>query len=228
MARLFITDHGRGNTRTAHGRKRTPDGLRRRQLRALWGRMAAAICAGFAVFAALTCVLSTVETVPVLVAARTVRRGTMIRAADVALVHTPRAAVVEDALHTDAGAIGLVAQIDVAAGQPLYPTAIRAAPVPPEHATVLQVRVASDVTTLLPGDHVALASAAGCPAGRDPPCTLTDQALVMAQPTRTADDGVGGQLSLALPPEAALTVMAIEDAGAIVAVTPARDSTHAN
>ena len=271
---------GRGTAGVGR-RGQVPDGLRRRRCRALMARAAAAACAGLAVFAALTCVLSTVERVPVVVVTRDLARGARLAATDLRVERTPRAPAVEGAVHEPRDAVGMVLHTDAAAGQPLYPASIRAEPVAPAGHTVLGVSVASDVAGLAPGDQVALATAVGCPAGADaggpggegddmavgdgtdaaspggaatmPPgdgapapdaaatdgdpsdpsgldgsgagtasgglCTLTDRALVMATPRPAEDGSVGGVVSLAMPPEAALRVMATEEAGAIVALT---------
>ncbi|MBM6700013.1 flagella basal body P-ring formation protein FlgA [Bifidobacterium pullorum subsp. saeculare] len=233
MAWFSMSSGRRRPAGSPDGGRQVPDGLRRRRMRAGLTRAAAAACAGLAVFLTLQCVLGTVETMPVVVATRALERGATIAAGDVAVARTPRSPAVEGAAHDDAAVVGMVAQTAVERGQPLYPTAIRASPVPPDGHTVLEVRVASDIAALTPGDHVSLASAMGCAdaasaseahaqgdaQGAAEPCVLTDRALVMARPSKDEDGGVGGMVSLAMPPGAALAVMATQEAGAIVAVT---------
>ena len=179
-------------------------------------RCGAAVSAALAVATALWCVLWTVETVATVVAERDIPRGAVIGAGDVSLSRAPAAPQTRLALDEVHEVTNRVAQSDLVKGQPLYPSDVRDAPVTPTGRTVLRVRVASDVGTIIPGDTVMLSSTAGCEESST--CRLAKAALVMERPRPDRDGLQGGTLAVALTPDEAARVMALRDAGAIVAV----------
>lgn len=199
--------------------------LKRRRLYAVIRRLTAALFAGLAVLFAVQAVLSTVETTPVVVAARAIERGSPIGGADVRVVNLPKTALGPSMTDDMSAVIGLIAQIDIAAGDSVLTTMARDVPLAPTGTTVIAVRLASSPDGLLPGDEVSLVSTVGCD-GED--CTLAEQALVMAVGGQ-ADTGSGSSLgtlygdnaqtvSCAMRPKEASKVIALQEAGAVVAV----------
>lgn len=199
--------------------------LKRRRLYAVIRRLAAALFAGLAVLFAVQAVLSTVETTPVVVAARAIERGSPIGDADVRVVDLPKTALGPSMTGDSSVVIGLIAQIDIAAGDSILTTMARDVPLAPTGTTVIAVRLASSPDGLLPGDEVSLVSTVGCDGGD---CTLAEQALVMAVGGQ-ADTGSGSSLgtlygdnaqtvSCAMRPKEASKVIALQEAGAVVAV----------
>ncbi|KAA8828889.1 SAF domain-containing protein [Bifidobacterium myosotis] len=203
----------------------TRGSLKRRRLYAVIRRLAAALFAGLAVLFAVQAVLSTVETTPVVVAARAIERGSPIGDADVRVIDLPKTALGPSMTGDMSAVIGLIAQIDIAAGDSVLTTMARDVPLAPTGTTVIAVRLASSPDGLLPGDEVSLVSTVGCD-GED--CTLAEQALVMAVGGQ-ADTGSGSSLgtlygdnaqtvSCAMRPKEASKVIALQEAGAVVAV----------
>ncbi|TPF94960.1 SAF domain-containing protein [Bifidobacterium sp. UTBIF-78] len=203
----------------------TRGSLKRRRLYAGICRLAAALFAGLAVLFAVQAVLSTVETTPVVVAARAIERGSPIGDADVRVIDLPKTALGPSMTGDMSAIIGLIAQIDIAAGDSVLTTMARDVPLAPTGTTVIAVRLASSPDGLLPGDEVSLVSTVGCD-GED--CTLAEQALVMAVGGQ-ADTGSGSSLgtlygdnaqtvSCAMRPKEASKVIALQEAGAVVAV----------
>lgn len=204
----------------------TRGSLKRRRLYAGIRRLAAALFAGLAVLFAVQAVLSTVETTPVVVAARAIERGSQIDDADVRVVDLPKTALGPSMTGDSSAVIGLIAQIDIAAGDSILTTMARDVPLAPTGTTVIAVRLASSPDGLLPGDEVSLVSTIGCD-GED--CTLAEQALVMAVGGGQADTGSGSSLgtlygdnaqtvSCAMRSKEAAKVIALQEAGAVVAV----------
>ena len=68
--------------------------LRRRRMADALRRLTAALCVGLAVLFGIEAVLAVVETEPMVVAARSIRRGDIILAADVQLADMPVSAAV--------------------------------------------------------------------------------------------------------------------------------------
>ena len=177
-------------------------------------RIVAAAGAALAMMLALACILADHETRPILVAASRIERGATLHPDQLTLVQVPAA----DCLGTAIGSWDdwtahhggtAIAAIDIEAGQPILPAMIRASPVTPAGHTVIEVRLASDGTTLTPGDEIALASAVGC-ADDARSCLICDHAIVM---------GTDGEYTtVALDADDALRIMASQEAGAIVAV----------
>lgn len=204
----------------------TRGSLKRRRCYAVIRRLAAALFAGLAVLFAVQAVLSTVETTPVVVAARAIERGSQIDDADVRVVDMPKTALGPSMTDDMSAVIGLIAQIDIAAGDSILTTMARDVPLAPTGTTVIAVRLASSPDGLLPGDEVSLVSTVGCD-GED--CTLAEQALVMAVGGGQADTGSGSSLgtlygdnaqtvSCAMRSKEAAKVIALQEAGAVVAV----------
>ena len=178
--------------------------LRRRRMADALRRLTAALCVGLAVLFGIEAVLAVVETEPMVVAARSIRRGDIILAADVQLADMP----------VSAAGPSWTGNIE----DPISTHMARDAPVAPTGTTVIEVRLASSVDDVLAGDQVRLVSAVGCE-GAD--CTLAENATVMNVGKPDATGALGGNdrlVSFAMPPEAAAKVMELQQAGAIMAV----------
>ncbi|WP_240947512.1 SAF domain-containing protein [Bifidobacterium oedipodis] len=192
-------------------------------------RLTAALCAGLAVWCALEAVLSTIATAPMAVAAQTIERGAVIRADDVQIISAPQSLIGPSILTQVEQVTGKVAQITIEVNDPISTHMARDAPLAPTGTTVIEVRLASNPEELLAGDRVRLVSAVGCE-GEE--CTLTDDALVMGAHISDSEDyGYGSAssngnvlsqgvqtVSFAMDPQAAARVMALQEAGAIMAV----------
>ena len=136
------------------------------------------------------------------VAARSIRRGDIILAADVQLADMPVSAAGPSWTGNIEDVVGKVAQIDIEAADPISTHMARDAPVAPTGTTVIEVRLASSVDDVLAGDQVRLVSAVGCE-GAD--CTLAENATVMNVGKPDATGALGGNdrlVSFAMPPEA--------------------------
>lgn len=190
--------------------------LRRRRMADALRRLTAALCVGLAVLFGLEAVLAVVETEPMVVAARSIRRGDIILAADVQLADMPVSAAGPSWTGNIEDVVGKVAQIDIEAADPISTHMARDAPVAPTGTTVIEVRLASSVDDVLAGDQVRLVSAVGCE-GAD--CTLAENATVMNVGKPDATGALGGNdrlVSFAMPPEAAAKVMELQQAGAMI------------
>lgn len=154
-----------GLTGLAGAHKTQRGSLRWRRRMALARRLGAACCAGLAVYVGLDCVIAATDTVAVVVAESSIKRGERITADMVSLRTVATSSVLRSALRDTKAAVGRVAQVDIDAGQPLFAAFADAMPVVPEGYTVVEVRLASDATRMVMGDVVSLASAAGCSAG---------------------------------------------------------------
>ena len=163
--------------------------LRRRRMADALRRLTAALCVGLAVLFGLEAVLAAVETEPMVVAARSIRRGDIILAADVQLADMPVSAAGPSWTGNIEDVVGKVAQIDIEAADPISTHMARDAPVAPTGTTVIEVRLASSVDDVLAGDQVRLVSAVGCE-GAD--CTLAENATVMNVGKPDATGALGG------------------------------------
>mgnify|MGYP000072587908 FL=1 len=175
--------------------------LRRRRMADALRRLTAALCVGLAVLFGIEAVLAVVETEPMVVAARSIRRGDIILAADVQLADMPVSAAGPSWTGNIEDVVGKVAQIDIEAADPISTHMARDAPVAPTGTTVIEVRLASSVDDVLAGDQVRLVSAVGCE-GAD--CTLAENATVMNVGKPDATGALGGNdrlVSFAMPPE---------------------------
>ncbi|KAB7790917.1 cation transport ATPase [Bifidobacterium leontopitheci] len=205
-------------------------------------RTMAALCAGFAVFAVLQAVSASVAMRPVVVTTRAVSRGTLLREADVTVTMMPDWQGWRGVLADAGQAVGNVVQIDVDVGQPLFPSSLGSLPAVPKGHTVVGVQLASSGDQFVAGDLVTLVAGSGCAADavreRSGMCVLADRAMVMVggsarDPPDSAGDGNSGSLSgglagygdeddgtvsLAMPPDDALAVMAAQREGPIMAV----------
>ena len=175
--------------------------LRRRRMADALRRLTAALCVGLAVLFGLEAVLAVVETEPMVVAARSIRRGDIILAADVQLADMPVSAAGPSWTGNIEDVVGKVAQIDIEAADPISTHMARDAPVAPTGTTVIEVRLASSVDDVLAGDQVRLVSAVGCE-GAD--CTLAENATVMNVGKPDTTGALGGNdrlVSFAMPPD---------------------------
>ena len=164
--------------------------LRRRRMADALRRLTAALCVGLAVLRGIEAVLAVVETEPMVVAARSIRRGDSTLAADVQLADMPVSAAGPSWTGNIEDVVGKVAQIDIEAADPISTHMARDAPVAPTGTTVIEVRLASSVDDVLAGDQVRLVSAVGCE-GAD--CTLAENATVMNVGKPDAIDAFGRQ-----------------------------------
>ncbi|MBW3092378.1 hypothetical protein KIH79_05340 [Bifidobacterium sp. 82T10] len=270
------------------------DSLRRRRSLRIVRRWLSALCAGLAVFAALSCVAETMETQPILVAIDGIERGAIIDGRQLRIVDAPASSAFDAAigsleeLNVAAGGAhgavyggGGIAQVDIAAGQPLFRSMVGARPVVPDGHAVVEVRLSSAPDALTVGDEVTLASTTGCSDSADlaandhttdggetdgttdrpgapsdtPPdttssgtndttgaarsadaeglssatesvssCTLAPRAAVMALPHTAATGGSvfrsdeSALVSLAMPSEDAIRVLAAQESGPVIAV----------
>lgn len=195
--------------------------LRRRRLTHVVRRAIIAVAAGVAVFAALMCVVGAQATRTVMVAAVDIARGQTVDADMLRPAQVPVSDVGGwswNAVLDDVSGLPGVAQVDIAAGQPIFGSMIRAQPVVPDGFTVIEVRLASAAGVLTAGDEIALASAVGCARDgtvADDACVLVERALVMREPQDATTDAT---TTLAMAPNDALRVMSSQEVGAIVAV----------
>lgn len=206
--------HFRGTSRNSLERRRLLDHCR---------RALTACAAGLAVFAALHCVMATVETGPIVVAAVALARGDVIRDSDVTIRTVPASNVLDGALRHIAEANGNIAQTDIAAGTPLLTGMIGKRPVTPPGYTVIDVRLAGGWQDLIPGDVIALSAAGVCEQSTDSTdtCVVAGHAVTMGS---IGDDGTGGvTLPLALPADEALHILSLQEQGMIVAVARSPD-----
>lgn len=141
---------------------RRSDSLRHRRLAAVCRRWAAALAVGIAVFAALQCVALSVRTCAVAVAAADLGRGRVVAGADVEVRRFPASAALDAAFGSADEVAGLVLQVDVPAGTPLFPAMARASPVAPPGSAVVDVRLTGDAERLVPGDVVSLMTGGDC------------------------------------------------------------------
>jgi hypothetical protein len=200
-----------------------PGSLKRRRAVVFARRLTAAICAGLAVLFGLEAVLASVETETVVVASRPIARGETIMADDVRLAEMPKSSLSPSMVGKVKDVMGRIAQIDIAPEDPMLKPMARNAPITPDGFTVIEVRLASEETSLITGDTIALDSAIGCAnetAVEAPQsCKLVERAIVMEHPGKPSGNyDENPPVSLAMPPEDALRVMASQEAGAIIAV----------
>lgn len=138
--------------------------LAHRRVMARLRRWLAACCAAMAVYAVISAILSTVATIPVVVARTAIERGETITETDVEWADMPVSATSRLLVDSTASVVGRVAQIDIDAGQPFTTHMARDSPVTPTGHTVIEVRLSSDTERLIAGDTVTLVSATGCDA----------------------------------------------------------------
>lgn len=86
-------------------------------------------------FAALQCVRLTISTQPVVIAAQTIAKGSVITADSLALRDLPYDEALRNVFQDCDDAVGLIAQVDVAEGGIVTSTMARASPVVPEGYT---------------------------------------------------------------------------------------------
>ncbi|MCH9276208.1 SAF domain-containing protein [Bifidobacterium amazonense] len=244
MTDFFV--RGRSGSRSSRANA-ARGGPRRRRTMRLMRRWLSALCAGLAVFAALSCVLETAETRRILVAASDIARGSSVDGTRLRMIEVPAHAVFDAVVDSTAELDGdAVAQVDIAAGQPLFRSMIGTRPAVPDGHAVVEVRLSSAPDALTAGETIALASAHGCAhaddadgdaadgtADRDgsgqlepdavASCTLTSQAIVVALPAGSSVDdpsrtGSANLVSLAMPADDAMRVLTAQESGPVIAV----------
>ena len=143
---------------------------------------------GLAVFAALQTATSFVATTPIIVAKRAIARGEPIAAEDIELHKVTSNITFQHAASSPAEVVERITQVDIAPGQPLFPSMIAPAPAVPEHYTVIDVRLYGKHTDLVTGMNVSLVASSeqGCPGSPSNElstdsslCVLATEAIVM-------------------------------------------------
>lgn len=160
-ARTFPRPGGWAAPRGASG-SRTLD---RRRGRSLARRIGLCVSTGILVWSLTSMILAMVPTRMIAVAAAGIPRGTMIEASQVVMRAVPDDASFEHAFERTEMVLGLVAAVDIPAGQPLFPSMVRDPPSAPAGETIVAVPLASSGGGLLPGDMVRLLSSE-CAGGR--------------------------------------------------------------
>ncbi|MDF7663416.1 SAF domain-containing protein [Bifidobacterium sp. ESL0763] len=143
---------------------RQPTLQQRRRTRTIRS-LAMALCAGLAVFLALQAMAGMVASRPVATAARAIARGSTIRERDIEIVRMAQGPPLASAFSSPGQASGMVAQVDIAAGDILTRPMARASPVPAKGMTVIDVAVVSSGSSLLPGSRVSLVTSGVCGEG---------------------------------------------------------------
>ncbi len=215
------TDRSR---RTIRGTSATPNG-RRRSTRL--HRILASVCAGLAVFAALQSMRLSFATQPVVVTTQAIAKGDPIERGTVELRDIPFDDSLRGAIHTIDDAIKSIAQVDIGKNEVVMASMARASPTVPQGHTSVEVRLASAVDGLLPGDRVTLSGAMatglsmtdGSNASEDLPTarlrTLSSDALLTAKPSK---DAQGNAVAVfAMPPEEAAIVLQAQSYSAVIA-----------
>ncbi|OXN01521.1 flagellar basal body P-ring biosynthesis protein FlgA [Bifidobacterium vansinderenii] len=166
----------------------------------------------------LQCLMSLMERGPVAVASASISRGLTITAASVTIEQVPVSAVTESAFTSSDDIDGLIAQIDIAKGEPIMKGMAKRAPVVGADHTAVEITVSSSVETLMPGRAVRLVAADR---------VLAESAMVVKVPEQGSEDS-GGILSgrdgedatvtVALTAEEAMAVLAAQEEGPILAV----------
>lgn len=142
--------------------------LRQRRILALARRLAIACCAGITVFATLQCIVASVQTQPVVIAARRIVRGAQLRNNDVRIVQVPVSTIWSGALTRAEEVTGQIAQVELARGQPILQFSIAERPVLPNGHTTIDVRLSSSSDRLIAGDLVDLVTNMDCVATATP------------------------------------------------------------
>lgn len=203
--------------------RRRDDTVVVRRRRALARRLTVAFCAGLSVWLILQCVMSLVERSPVVVASVSISRGTAIDFDDMTVEQAPASVVTESAFHTTEDAAGLIAQVDIAKGEPIMRSMTSRTPVISAGRTAVEVTLASSPATLMPGRHVRLVAADR---------VLAESALVLAVPDRGSGESDGllsgnaesGTVTIALTADEAMAVLAAQQEGPVLAVTIATEA----
>ncbi|MCI1219039.1 MAG: SAF domain-containing protein [Bifidobacterium sp.] len=194
--------------------------LRRRRILLGLRRVLIALMVGLCVLFGLQAVLSSHQTQDIVVAVHALKAGARIRAADITTRQIPADGAWFHAARSSADVVGLYAQIDIEAGQPIVGTMARAPPLAPKGTTVIRVQLAGDPSRMHVGDTVSLASTAGCDATQvngDGICVIAELAVVMG-PAVESSDGTRASVPLALSPRNATQALAAQEAGWLMAV----------
>lgn len=148
--------------------------LRQRRILALARRLAIACCAGITVFATLQCIVASVQTQPVVIAARRIVRGAQLRNNDVKIVQVPVSTIWSGALTRAEEVTGQIAQVELARGQPILQFSIAERPVLPNGHTTIDVRLSSSSDRLIAGDLVDLVTNMDCVATATPDTSTSE------------------------------------------------------
>ncbi|MBT1177419.1 SAF domain-containing protein [Bifidobacterium callimiconis] len=203
--------------------RRRDDTVAARRRRALVRRLTIAVCAGLSVWLILQCLMSLVARGPVAVASASISRGSTITAASVTIEQVPVSAITESAFSSADDVDGLIAQVDIAKGEPIMRGMATRAPVVAADHTAVEITVSSSTDALMPGRAVRLVAADR---------VLAESAMVVKVPERGSDDssgilsGRGGDdatVTVALTAEEAMAVLAAQEAGPILAVALSDD-----
>lgn len=203
-----------------------------RQRRAILKRILVALCAGLAIFCALQAFLEPRAQTQVLLTRRDIPRGTHIKADMLKEVQLPVSPVFATVLRHPQDAIGLVATIDLEAGQPITKASLSHMPRLPQNSTSVRINLASAPEALLPGQFVKLVASAGCaqstndqtahnaehkPSG----CIISSSALIMALPNKDqGTSGISGALLDKTPPHYTTFALPVQDAVTILSLPP--------
>ena len=171
----------------------------------------------------LQCVMSLVERSPVVVASVSISRGTVIDSDDMTVEQVPASVVTESAFHTAEDATGLIAQVDIAKGEPIMRSMMARTPVMGAGHTAVEVTLASSTATLMPGRSVRLVAADR---------VLAESAMVLTVPDRGSGEsdgllsgkGESETVAIALTADEAMAVLAAQEEGPVLAVTIATES----
>ncbi len=201
-------------------------------------RMLAALCAGLAMLTGLQCVRLMVATRPIVIATRTITRGSTIPANALAIREIADDAALEHAFRAVEEAVGMTAQVDIPENGIVVPAMARASPTVSKGHTAIEVSLASSADDLIPGDVVMLSGAAiDQGPNTDPPTEnesagdkstgdtttgtalqeLCPNAILMAKPTQDANGNITAVF--AMRPEEAATVLRAQTYNAIIAVS---------
>lgn len=178
-------------------------------------RLAASLCAFFMVFAICQCFLAASQTQSIVIAATDIARGQTIEDSDVMIVEIPSHTAFRSVYSSEEQAVGLTARIDIVRGDAMFPSMVADMPAVPHGYTVLNVRIASDAGDIAPGDMLSLMSPIGC-ANDEAACTVSSNS--MAMDIAYENDSGMVMLPCAMPADEAAGILAIQDAGAIIAV----------
>ncbi|WEV59402.1 flagella basal body P-ring formation protein FlgA [Bifidobacterium sp. ESL0728] len=129
----------------------------------------AALCVGLAVFFALQSISSSIATKTAVTAVHTIKRGRTIRAEDLKTVQIADSPALANVFGSDSDVKGLVAQVDIEAGNVIARPMARASPVIGHGLTSIDVKLSGSTNVLIPGDKVSLVGSTGCGTVPNPP-----------------------------------------------------------
>ncbi|NEG96388.1 hypothetical protein GFD17_06400 [Bifidobacterium sp. SMB2] len=194
-----------------------------RRRRDLLRRIIVAVCCGCAVWMALQCVMATVATRYVAVAAKDIARGDVIVTGDVSMREVPDSPALDDAVDDVDAAAGMIAQSSIASGTPVFHAMLARRPTVGPGRTSMTIALSSSPDELIVGDTVRLVTASDDDGEYR---VLAERATVLDVPEHANDDGllsgaVGDQsaaVTFALPPRDALAVLQVGEHAPVLAV----------